>query len=201
MRIPFVPVACSCLLLFFACNEPKEKVETVPSPGLAADTIKRAFIPVTEFIRGQLKEISELQLTPLHVIARGDKKDSTWIKNTDIRNYAQPFLEPEIDSLHMGAFFNESSFLDQTLNAVTFTYSPKIALPDSIKLNRWDVFINPETNEIQRVYMVKSLKQMDKHVTQQLTWKSGYYLKIIQITESPGKASTIKEEQVIWNFN
>ena len=45
--------------------------------------------------------------------------------------------------------------MDQTINAVTFSYDPKTRLPDSIKLNHWDIYIDPQKNTVQRIYMVK----------------------------------------------
>ena len=108
-----------------------------------------------DFLLGQLTEIDSLPVTPLKIVIDNDKRDSVWLKKKDIRPFAQPFLNPVIDSISMQNFFKESSFMDQTINAITLSYDPIKKLPDSMKLNHWDVYIDPQKNKVQRIYIVK----------------------------------------------
>ena len=110
----------------------------------------------------------------------------------------QEFLQPEIDSANLISLFTEKSFMDQSLNAVTFTYDPVGILPDSMKLKHWDVYIDPKTSKVKRIYMVK---QIDKTKTLQLTWINGQWCKITTIsTDEKGIMSVEKEEKLIWDF-
>ncbi len=126
--------------------------------------------PVTSFLKAQLKELDTMPVTPLLVVTEKGKNDSTWLKRSDIRGNALHFLSPEIDSASMHSFYKENSFLDQTINAYTFSYDPKIQLPDSIHLTHWDVYMNPQTNSIERIYMVKENDSANQNITRQLTW-------------------------------
>jgi hypothetical protein len=97
----------------------------------------------------------------------------------------------------MMALFSEKSFLDQTINAYTFSYDPKVQLPDSIKLIHWDVYMNPQTNSIQRIYMLKQ----NADTTTQLTWVINKWYSIRTIIAQPNSKAKIKEEKMIWDFD
>jgi len=161
---------------------------------------KSIFFPVTQYLLGQLKELDSLPVTPLKITSINNKVDSVWVKRNEIRSFAQPFLNPVIDSIKLSKYFSEKSFLDQTINAFTFSYDPIKQLPDSIELKRWDVYVDPATGMVKRVYIVKQSNTTPEQIMQ-LTWKQGYFCKITTITEEPGASPQIKEEQLIWNFN
>ena len=157
--------------------------------------------PVTQFLRAQLKELDTLPVTPLLLKTKNGKTDSIWMKRTDLRTNAQPFLSPEIDSATMNPFYKENSFLDQTINAYTFSYDPKKQLPDSIHLTHWDVYMNPQTNMVERIYMVKEKDSANQNITTQLTWLVNKWYSIRTITQSKGQKAEIKEEKMIWDFD
>lgn len=161
----------------------------------------QTFFPVTEFIRGQLREIDGLPVTPLKIITYDGKQDSIWMKKEDIRPFSEPFLHPEIDTTNFKYLFTEKSFLDQTINAFTFSYDPIDKLPDTLQLRRWDVYIDPKKGEVKRVYIVKQINNNGNVLTLQLTWKTNQWCKISTITEHPGKQTEIKEELMKWDFS
>lgn len=160
---------------------------------------KNSFFPVTQYLLGQLSELDSLPVTPLKITSVNGHIDSVWLKKNEIRSFTRAFLEPVIDSISWSKYFTEKSFLDQTINAFTFSYDPVKQLPDSIELKRWDVYVDATTGKVKRVYIVKQNPHEPQIV--QLTWKSGSYCKITTVTEKPGVSPQIKEERVIWNFN
>ena len=186
------------LVLFCSCSEQKP---FAPLPPKIDSTQQQTFFPVTEYIRGQLREIDSLSVTPLKIITYNGKEDSIWIKKGDIRPFAEPFLHPEIDAANFKKLFTEKSFLDQTIDAFTFSYDPIGKLPDTLQLRRWDVYIDPKKNTIKRIYIVKEINNNGIVQTLQLTWKSNQWCKTTTITEQAGKQPDIKEEQMKWNFN
>ena len=185
------------LFILCACHNKETKqdqsvntIEEVPS-----------FFPVTEFLLGQLAEIDSLPVTPLKIIIDNDKRDSTWLKKSDIRTFAIPFLSPLIDSISLRDLFAEKSFMDQTINAVTLSYDPVKKLPDSMKLNHWDVYIDPQKGTVQRVYIVKEEIINGTTVTTQLTWKVNKWCSIRTIEQQPKIAPHVKEEIMKWDFD
>ncbi|MEO8109593.1 MAG: hypothetical protein ABI594_06175 [Ginsengibacter sp.] len=185
--------------IFFcnSCQEPTRK--NVPAEKLPEDSV--SFFPVTEFIKGQIKEIEYLPVTPLKIDIDGARHDSSWIDKKDIKKYAEPFLHPEIDSLSLANLFIGKSFLDQTIDAFTFSYDAKAKLPDSIKLTHWDVYIDPHKNKVQRIYMIKSDAINSRSVTTQLTWMAGKWFSIRNIIQLPGGEPEIKEQIFKWDFD
>jgi len=197
MQKLFFFLLLACFLFFSACHS-GETSHTVATQ-VSNDSVN--IFPVTSFLKAQLRSLDTLPVTPLQLITEGGKKDSTWLKREDIRKNATPFLSPEIDSGTMYSLFTEKSFLDQTINAFTFSYDPKEKLPDSIHLTHWDVYMNPETKSIQRIYMVKEMNEGNQTVTTQLTWLVNKWYSIRTITEIQGHEAQVKEEKMIWDFD
>lgn len=181
-------------ILFLACNNEqhsgKQIKETEGIGTVKKDTL--AVFPVTDYLLGQIKVIEDLPVTPLQTFGEKEKVDSNWIKREDIRKLAAPFLTPVIDSASLNSYFSGNSFLDQTVNAVTFTYTALPEAPGDISLREINVYVDPQTNEVQRIYLVKEKGD----TTFQLTWKSGSWFSIRTI-----HGSDITEERVKWNFD
>jgi hypothetical protein len=197
MQKLFLLLPAACFLFFSACHSG----ETDRPITFSTVADRTNIFPVTSFLRAQLKELDTMPVTPLFVKSENGKKDSTWMKRPDIRKMALPFLSLVIDSATMHSFFKESSFLDQTINAYTFSYDPKKTLPDSITLTHWDVYMDPQTNSIQRIYIVKEMDSANQSITKQLTWLVNKWYSIRTITQKKGYDAEIKEEKMIWDFD
>ncbi|MEP6675337.1 MAG: hypothetical protein ABJA78_09280 [Ferruginibacter sp.] len=196
MRVPVFFIVA--LYFISSCNNKSGKAqETAVTDTVNVPVEKPSFIPVTAYLKGQLLSIREKAINPIRTITSGNKTDSSWLKIEDLNETVAEFLTPVIDSSSMTAFFKEEKFNDQTLNAFTFTYAPKIELPDSITLQHWDVYINPETGNISKIYMVKS--KMD--TTLQLTWASDQWFSIRTLINKAGGNTVLeKEEKITWKF-
>ena len=152
--------------------------------------------PVTDYLLGQLAAIEKQSVTPLMIRTSGNQVDSIWIKREQVRDFARPFLSPVIDSTSLNAYFKGKSFLDQTVNAYTFTYEAKKDLPKEISLHEMNVYVEPEKNEVNRIYLVK----YEGDSTIQLTWKAGKWFSIRTIIQK-NDSTEVKEEKVKWNFD
>lgn len=161
-------------------------------------TEKQKFFPVTAYLKGEIFNLKKSGINPLKYTTVNDRTDSVWLKIEELDAALQEFLQPEIDSANLITLFTEKSFLDQSINAVTLTYEPVVILPDSMKLKRWDIYIDPKSNKVKRIYMVK---EIDKTKTLQLTWLSNQWCKIITIvTDEKGVSKIEKEEKFILDF-
>jgi len=185
--------------IFFlsACND-NENPKVVAQNNIDTAQEKIAFFPVTSYLQGQIHDIREKGLTPIKYTIINAHTDSVMIKFDQLNGLMAEFLKPKIDSANMIPFYTESKFLDQTLDAFTFNYDAKPDLPDSVKLKHWDVYVDPTTSKIKRVYMVKKISA-DKQL--QLTWQSNKWCKITTIVSSPNGASAVeKEEKISWDY-
>ncbi len=193
MKIIFPLIAFAVVL--FSCNHTGESDAVAREKAMP---LAQKFFPVTAYLKGEIYNIKKAGINPLKYTTVDDRTDSVWIKIEDLDAAVQEFLQPEIDSLNLVSFYTEKSFLDQSINAVTFTYDPSVLLPDSMKLKHWDVYIDPEANTVKRIYMVK---EISKTKTLQLTWINNQWCKITTIiTDENGLSKIEKEEKLVWDF-
>lgn len=186
------------LLIIFLGMSCSQKTQT---PAFIPSEHKSEFFPVSEFFLGELNTLDSLPVTPLRISSVKNHLDSQWINKNEVYHFAHDFFEPVIDSAHQAAYFTERSFLDQTINLYTLSYDPIKKLPSGSNLRRWDVYIDPKTQKIARVYIVKKVFGKDGSVTKHLTWVAGTSFNITTIAESKTQNPVIEEEKVIWKFN
>jgi hypothetical protein len=184
-------------VFFSACHSDESSQQT----GTPTATEESHIFPVTAFLRAQLKKMDTLPITPLLIYTANGKIDSTWLKREDIRQKALPFLSPEIDSTQMHSLFAEKAFLDQTINAYTFSFDPVKKLPDSVDVVHWDVYMNAQTNAIERIYIVKENDSVGRNVTRQLTWVINKWFSTRTITQNQSGRPEVTEAKLIWNFD
>lgn len=183
------------LLVLAACDQQAPVVTPVEN---AAGSQPTGFFPVTDFIQGQISEIRNKGINPLQVTSRNGKTDSAWLNIDTLQRAFTDFLSPVIDSNSLQGLFVEKSFLDQTINSFTLTYDPAHALPDSVQLQHWDVYIDPQENKVTRIYLVKKI---NRKLTRQLTWLTGKKAKTVNIvTDSAGRDKVAEEITIKWDF-
>ena len=187
------------------CTSHNTATTSVPpqQDSTVANEIKKdSFFPVTSFIKGQMILLDSLPVTPLHTVTINHKTDSVWLKKAELIPLLADFISPEIKETNLISYFKETSFNDLTLNSVTMTYDPVTVLPDSLSLRHWDIYINPESGNVVKVYIVKQFKKKEGVVIQQLTWKTNKWALITTLLNKPNDSTQLlKEEKFIWNFN
>ena len=157
--------------------------------------------PVTDFLLGQVYEISKMPVTLLKVFKQNGRLDSQWVSRDSIRYLAAPFLLPIIDSLHFNENYSAHSFLDQTVDAFTFTYDALKVTSDSFPLTHVDVYVDPDSRKVKRIYLIKEKSKDGVNKLQQLTWntENGFIIRtILQSTDD--SIPKIMEERVTWKF-
>ncbi|MBS1732633.1 MAG: hypothetical protein JST02_04995 [Bacteroidetes bacterium] len=187
-------VAFVCCL---SCNE-NNADNTANNSGEPVEQEKQSFFPVTDFIKGQLQDIRKDGINPLKFTTANGKTDSAWLKIEDFEKEIGPFLSPVIDSTNLTSLFTEKRFLDQTINAFTFTYDPVKQIPDSFAFQRWDVYVDPQKNTVNRIFLIKKLAAGKKQL---LTWVPGVNCKIVTVyDDGKGKSGIEKDVTIKWDF-
>lgn len=181
------------IIIFSHCGSSVEEKKYIPA--VQKDVLNSDFFPVTNYIKGQILEIARNSINPLKIISTGNKQDSVWLKVEELDAAFGDFLTPEIDSKTLSRYFKEHKFMDQTLNTFTFTYEPMENLPDSVKLQRWDVYINPENNSVKRIYLEKKAPD---NKSLQLTWQANEWCRIASFSSRQTKE---KEIFIQWRFD
>lgn len=187
-------IYCLALILFSCSNaeKPEDKAHAFETQE------EQRFFPVTDYLKGEVFNMKKNGINPLMYTTINNQTDSVWLKIEELDKAVAEFMHPVIDSLNMNKLFVEKNFFDQSINAYTFSYDPVGLLPDSMSLSRWDVYIDPGTNKVKRIYMVK---EISKTKTMQLTWVHNQWCKIISIiTDEAGNSKIEKEEKLFWDF-
>lgn len=198
------PLLVLPVLFLLSCGQDKNSnaVNTGNSTDTAAEKKDVSFIPVTSILQNQLAMLDSLPVTILQVKTTNKKDDSAWLPAAQVKPLLLPFFSPAIDKKNMTALFKESRFDDQSTAAITFTYDPKTSLPDSLTLRHWDVYFDPEKNAIRRIYLLKTAKENNVPVTQQLTWQMDKWAKIVTIRNDANAATPIvTETKWVWDLN
>ncbi len=200
----FSPILIFAFTFFVACNSKKTapiavtESATSNAPTTIEDTASN-FFPVTSYFRGEIYGIRNGGITPNRKITVGDKTDSSWVKMESLEKVLSVFLSPIIDTANLKSLFEEKKFKDETLNAFTFTYDPKDIKSNTFAFKHWDVYVDPETNKVKRIYLQK--KEIEGEVLQ-LTWQSGKWCKIVTLKDTGNNNLVIeKEEKISWSFD
>ncbi len=185
-----------CVLSIVGCMSCAEQSRQKPQ----ATAEKPAnFFPVTRYLRGQIAGIGRDGINPISITITGEKTDSSWLKMENLPDIFADFLNPEIDTTNLVPFFKEESFADETIHTYTFNYLPKTILPDTMALLRWDVLVDPETDHVKRIFIVKRTgagKEL------QLTWQGDQWAKKVEIgTDKTGKQFVVSEQTIKWHFD
>lgn len=156
------------------------------------------YFPVTEYIKGQIHDIKERKVNPLLYSTDSVGIDSIWVMEAGIDTLFSDFLTPKIDTVNMKPFFKETKFLDQSIGAFTLTYEPIGKLPDSTKWQSWDVYVNPESGNVKRLFLKKNI---GNGVVKQLTWLGEEGVcKIVTINTSNDNTSASDTRTIKWKF-
>ncbi|MEO7265151.1 MAG: hypothetical protein ABIW38_09575 [Ferruginibacter sp.] len=177
-------------------NNPRTHKEGNASPYKKSNE-KLIFFPVTSFIKGEIASIKQAGINPWIVTIANGKKDSVWLKVEDFSAAFAPYLTPEIDSSNLIDNYKETSFLDQTICTYTFLYEPSKQLPGTFSLRRWDVYIDQQSNKVQRIYMQKQWGDTIQH----LTWLAGKWAKTISMLTKNNEDIQLRETTIHWNFD
>lgn len=179
--------------LLFSCNS------STPEP--TGPPVQPNFFPVTFYLEQEWKQLDSLDLNPLHVSTKDGKSDSSWINTSTLKALLQPFLTQRIDaSSTLNNQFTETSFQDETIQAITFSYDPRPNLPDSQQLRHWDVYLDPETGKLKQVYLIKRFTDNGVTYVQQLTWKCHQWAKIVLFREQAEGNVLLQEDKFQWDL-
>jgi hypothetical protein len=190
-NIGFWVLAITC----FACNNNSTE-STVPAK---TDSIQ--FFPVSSYVKSQFKSIDSAQVTPMLVTTVNGKTDSVWLKKEEVATHLAAFNELAIYTDNLTQLYKETRFKDESVNAITFTYSPLPILPDTARLRKWDVYINPENGEVKKIFVVQQLQQDGQALTRHLTWEANKLARVTTIASLAGGSSkVIKDVKLVWFF-
>ena len=188
-------VALTTLLLFACKNEIKEKVTESPA---IPDEEKKNYFPVQDYIKGEIAYVDSFPMKMMKFSNRNGHKDSSLIKLAEFDRLSAEFLDPQLEKSNLEKDFSESSFLDQTSQSLTFTYSRKKS-QDGIR--RIDVLAaqDPAHDKVKSVYIEKVNTSGDSTILKKMFWQSKKNFQILTVTQIGQQPDIINQSKVVWD--
>lgn len=186
-------------LLAGACSQKQNENPAVPA---TMDSTAGEYFPVTSFLQSEIMRLDSLPVTILQVTTKNKHSDSVWLARDKVKSLLTAFTADLIDKTNRISGFKETKFNDQTTEAITLMYSPLSQLPDSASLRTWNVYIDPELGTVRSIFIVRHISSNGEPYTQQLTWQTGKWAKMVLIKDTPGQhTSDAEETKWIWDLN
>lgn len=157
----------------------------------------QTYIDIAAYLKGQMAYLDTVPFALLRLTQKDSATfDSAFIAKADLQKVVNSFIVPELEKKKFEESFAETSFGDATINTITITYN---AIDSINPLQRIDVYVNPENNQIRQVYLVRKYEKADSSFVQQLLWKHNKNCTIItsiSLKNQPDKTIT---EKIIWD--
>lgn len=190
-----MPLRLLPVLLFFACHNSPDPTDAGPSN--KADTVKKNYFPVGDFLKSEIAYVDSFPQKLMEYHAQDGKTDSGIITTQTFDRLAAAFLLKDLDSSRFEKRFDETSFLDQGSNLLTFTYSTK---DSSYGLRRVDVLAVPgqTADKVRSVYLEVSSGNADSLVLNKMYWKARKSFSILQIYQPNHGQTRTSQIKVVW---
>jgi hypothetical protein len=175
------------------CND-----QTKPSTEQKTDTTRKDFLPVQDFIRSEIAWVDSFPAKIVKYTIENGQKDSTIIDLKIFDSLAKDFLSPELEKPAFENNFTESSFMDQTSESLSFTYS---ALNNKTAIRRVDVLATPslELDRVKSIYIEKTTDGVDGKGLKKMYWKSKSNFQIVWIMDNPNQSPSTRQLKVVWD--
>ena len=173
-------------LFYFSCKSKAKEEPTEDKP----------FYPIGAFIKEQLNKLDSMPLAVFKYTYSGDKRDSVIIEKTEARKSAEEFLQPDITDSAVKKSYTESTFMDETINLVTITYTAK---DDNAEIRKANVYINPNNDKVKSIYIEKRTVANGQNVSKIILWKADQNFEIVTSAPRAGMADSTSRIKYVWD--
>ena len=184
-----VLIVMGCYL--FGCNNNAQQT--------SMEQDNQDFFPVNSFLRGQVYEVDSLKLPVYKYSTVDNKTDSVLLSSEEFDFLAEEFMKADINDPAIKKFYKETSFADQSIPNITFTYS---TLNKDLPLQRLDVIIRSgpvSDDRVQSIYLEKIHKSGDTLLVRKLYWKTGKNFQIISSRQNGNHPAITSQVKVEWD--
>lgn len=178
------------LVILLACNSTENAEKN--------EDLNKTFFPIAGTILSELKNIDSLPIAIIKYTTSGEKKDTVIFSKQDMRAVADELIKPDISQPEYKKYYKETVFMDNTVNAVTMSYTTEEEDPVIRKI---EVMIDPDHQKVKTIYVEKLDHQGDLNILKKMIWTSGKNLQVISIINGKNEAETVKTEKYEWGLN
>lgn len=184
-KLAFI-VSCYCLA---SCNG--NSYESKPETS-------HDFFPVNTYLNSQVHLVDSLQPLIYKYTTVNHLRDSVLLSVSEFNELAKEFIQPDINATSLKKYYKETSFVDQSIPAVTFTYSTQNR---ELPVQRIDVIAKEESllsEQVQSVYMEIINTRNDTTIGKKLYWKTNKSFQIISSLQTGNQPAVNSQVKVVW---
>ena len=186
-------------LLCAACGRHPQTPSTPTTDTLSRpDTAGTVFFPVADVIESEILQIDTIPVAIRKSISGNGHVDSGFIKPAEFHALAMQFLVPEFRNGQFEKNFTETSFIENSTQAATFTYS---TTDKDLPLQRVDIITIPhgENHQMQSVYIERQRISGDSSILDKMFWRAGKQFQVISLIRVKGAAPLQRKLTVSWD--
>jgi c-di-AMP phosphodiesterase-like protein len=183
----YVALIFIIVCILFACKSNKQK-----------QIQKKKFFPVADYIESEINYVDSLPLGIIKYSTHNNRTDTAYIRAAAFNESAKDFISADLQENIFENDFSETSFIDESIQAITFTYAAK---NNKLELQRVDVLATAGegSNKVSSIYLEKSIQKNDTLITEKLLWKTKKGFQIVTIKKFSDKRPEIEQLKVVWN--
>ncbi|MEP6514335.1 MAG: hypothetical protein ABJA79_10720 [Parafilimonas sp.] len=174
------------------CKSKQNKLESANTK----DTVK--FFPIQEYYLQQLKYAESIGSRKYKITIEDRKTDSVTIDEKEFNQLVKQFSEPDITAGASKKFYKQNIFFDESTHSYTFNYT---SINKSLPVESTDILVDPETNQVKRIFINKAYTFGDSSIIEKLSWKNDSSFSINKIIQYNNQPDRIQQIKVVWNKN
>lgn len=184
-----------CVLLTFAACQTATPSKN-EAAGKSVDSVAR-FYPFPQYLQEQIAYVDTTPFAIIRIVkTNGQTTDSGLVDKQIFRQSVLPFASIDPNNNALKDQYEESSFQDLTLEAVTFMI---VAKDPGLPLQEATVLLHPETKRVKRVMQKKIVSTADSSVTQQLLWIHNQRCQISEIITRKDGTQYTRSIAYVWD--
>jgi uridine kinase len=113
------------IILIFTAAACKNNSQSSSSANQQQDSAQKEFYPISSFIQAQLKKLDSLPLAIIKYTTINNQTDTAIMEKKDFVAVAGYFATPDITAANIKNQFDETSFIDASIQTISLTYLPK----------------------------------------------------------------------------
>jgi hypothetical protein len=192
-------LACLGASLFcIACGHRPTSPAPNPADSLSlADSTQKTYFPIADVLESEILEVDSTPVAIKKIVIIAKRRDSAFIKPAEFNLLAGKFLAPEFRNGDFQKDFTETSFLDNSTQAATFTYS---TTNRDLTLQRVDVIAMPQgsSHRIKSIYLETNRVSGDSSILEKMFWRTGKKFQIVSLINVKGQPPVERQTTVSW---
>jgi hypothetical protein len=165
-----------------------------PAPEKEGTPIKGNFYPISSYFENEWRYLDSMPLAVILYSTLNGVKDSTILEKAAFnQEVVQRFRESDVSLSELKKHYEETVFLDESINRITMTYLLK---GKDLPVKKVDIYVDPQSEVVKSIY----IERVEKDGTQKkMIWNTRRSCQIISLTEKPGEQPQTSILQYVWD--